>query len=201
MKRFPDKGTPTGLHALLVALCLSLAPPVVADGVHDETVAKIKSAYLLNFMRFANWPDDAFESRHSPFQLCVVGHDSLGSVLDVTMHNVRVAGHPVQIQRMSLAEDLLAEKMTPRLDSCHLVFLGHSETPRVAAILAALDPRDTLTVGETGAFADHGAMLALNLEGDRIVFYANRQAVRATEVQLSSKILQLARIVDEGIGP
>lgn len=200
MKPLPDNGNTSIWRAVVAVLCLSIWAPAAADAVHEETVAKVKSAYLLNFMRFAQWPDDAFDSDASPFRLCIVGYDSLGSVLDGTMNDVSVAGHPVQIKRMTLSEDALPDGIAQRLGNCHLVFLGHSESPRVDSILSALDTRGTLTVGETGAFAGHGAMLALNLEGDRIVFYANRAAVRATDVQLSSKIMQLARIVDGDLG-
>lgn len=37
----------------------------VADNVRE---AKVKAAFVVNFSRFINWPDDSFASGDSPFQ-------------------------------------------------------------------------------------------------------------------------------------
>ncbi|NND61264.1 MAG: YfiR family protein [Gammaproteobacteria bacterium] len=179
-----------GLGALL--LCLSLLPCATLADSTSETIAKIKAAYLLNFLRFSEWPAESFSSRNSPITLCVLGRDTLGRTLDATMQEQRVAGRLLQIVR--LAGDSV-DKPSSAIEQCHLVFISRSEAGRVDHITERLAGTNTLTIGEVGDFADHGAMLALNYEDDRVIFYANPAAIRAGKVHLSSKILQLARIV------
>lgn len=166
------------------------AAPVEAD-----KVAKVKSAYLLNFLRFTEWPPESFERPGSPLQICVLGHDSLGSVLDTTVRGQTVAGRSVAVQRFSLEDSSSSLSLPGEIRRCHLVFIGDSEADRLDLILGELAGSHMLTVGETASFATDGTMLALNLERDRIIFYANPDAIRAGRVGLSSKILQLARIV------
>lgn len=154
------------------------------------TMAKIKSAYLLNFMRFSEWPATAFESSTDPLQLCIAGEDSLDRHVDRTMRGQSVAGRTIKIRRLGAGT-----QSTDAPASCHVVYISASELPQAATILGRYAGTAALTVGETNEFVSMGAMLALNLENDRIVFYANPAAIAAAPVHLSSKILQLARVV------
>ena len=52
-----------------------------------------------------------------------------------------------------------------------------------------------LTVGDAPGFARDGGMLGLVQQGSRIVFDANPTAIRVSGLQVSSKVLKLARIV------
>ena len=81
-----------------------------------------------------------------------------------------------------------------------MLYIGGSEGAHLEEILAALAGGSTLTVGDVGAFAAAGTMLALSVEGDRVVFYANADALRAARPKLSSKVLQLAKLVDSDTG-
>lgn len=180
---------------LALLLYLWVTPMAVpADGAHQETVAKIKAAYLLNFLRFADWPDNAFDTVSSPLNVCVLGQDTLGNILDVTMREQEVSGRTIAVRRIDAADKSAWQE---DLHDCHLAFITRSEASRSEHIVAELRGSDTLTVGETASFALTGTMLALNFEDDRIIFYANPGAIRAANVRLSSKILQLARIIDD----
>lgn len=185
------------LHrAMLLLCCLAVWSGALSAGAIEQAkVAKVKSAYLLNFLRFAEWPADSFERADSPVRICVLGHDSLGAALDGTVNGQVVDGRPVAVLRFELNELPARFDLPEPISQCHLVFIGDSEAARLGAILDQLRGTHTLTVGETSAFAAGGTMLALNLERDRIIFYANPDAIRAGTVGLSSKILQLAKIV------
>ncbi|NND60887.1 MAG: YfiR family protein [Gammaproteobacteria bacterium] len=168
--------------------CVVLTASVVhAADAQESTVAKIKSAYLLNFLRFTDWPSWSFDDQTSALRVCVIGTDSLGGILDQTMDDELVHGRPIDVLRVTVDDPL---------QHCHLLYIAASEESRLNDIVSKLNGSSTLTVGETAGFASDGAMLALNREDDRIIFYANRDAIRAGQVRLSSKILQLAKMVD-----
>lgn len=177
--------------ALAISLALSAAG-AAGQTVAQERVAKIKSAYLLNFLRYTKWPTHAFSDAASPLTVCVVGVDSLGRTLELTMSGQTVSNRPVAIRRYVSGDELRRHTNA----SCHLIFLSSSELEGAPTLTEFDNTGMSLTVGETRSFVRFGAMLALNLENDRIVFYANRDAIRRAEVDLSSKLLQLARIVE-----
>lgn len=174
-------------------LCLALTPLATQADSTTETVAKIKAAYLLNFLRFAEWPADSFAGDASPITVCVLGTDTIGTSLDKTMQGQRVHGRPLRIER--LGSVTAGADVSEGLRACHLVFIGRSEAAHVDRVTEQLSGSDTLTVGEIGVFAESGAMLALNFEDDRVIFYANPRPIQLARVRLSSKILQLARLV------
>lgn len=191
--------------AAAILVWASIASPVAnADSTEDARVAKIKSAYLLNFIRFAEWPRSSFPAANSPVRICLLGQDTLGPVMDGTVNGQAVGGRSIEVVRLAQdsASAEIKSEIAESLRLCHLVFIADSEASRLSSILGSLTGTHILTVGETGSFAVDGAMLALNLERDRVIFYANPDAIRASKVSLSSKILQLARIVhgDDRIG-
>ena len=57
---------------------------MAAPSPNEVTVAKIRAAYLLNFIRFTAWPEETFESDSSPITVTVIGEDTFGSILDDT---------------------------------------------------------------------------------------------------------------------
>jgi hypothetical protein len=55
-----------------------------------------------------------------------------------------------------------------------------------------------LTVGETDGFTDAGGIANLEFTKDRIQMSINVEAAAAARLQISSKLLRLARIVKAG---
>jgi hypothetical protein len=60
---------------------------------------RVKSAYLLNFTRYVEWPASAFAGPDAPLTICVLGRDPFGGVLDETIRNRRTSGRPLQVLR------------------------------------------------------------------------------------------------------
>lgn len=196
-------------HILPPLLCLVLVMSTsIAQGadVDPHKVTKVKAAYLLNFLKFTDWPDRAFDNRDSPIVVTVLGDDPLGPVLDQTMHNERVNGRPITVQRIPVAADdrrpngrytsSARGRLRAELQGSHMVYVSASERDQARQIADDLIQGAALTVGDDPAFARAGMMLALGVEDDRVVFYANRQAIQESALQVSSKVLQLANVLD-----
>jgi hypothetical protein len=186
------------LACVLACLIVTVARADVAS-VDDAKVARVKAAYVLNFVRFTEWPVEAFADSASPIVIGVLDGGALGDALDETVAGRVVGGRAVVVERHSfpVRSDGNGE-LLEHLRHCHVLYIGRSEGSHLAEILPALSGASTLTVGDVGAFAAAGTMLALNIEGDRVVFYANPDALRAARPRLSSKVLQLAKLVETG---
>ncbi|HUP93249.1 MAG TPA: YfiR family protein [Solimonas sp.] len=188
----------TGLRwlALLLGLC-SATHPALAQPVDEAKAAQVKAAYLLNFLRYTQWPDSAFADPQSPYRVAVLGDGQVAVALEALARRagpiegrpIRVGGGPLRLEAGGVPE---------AVRGAHLVYLGGAQGgAQLPELRRRLGKADVLLVGDATGFAAAGGMLGLALEQGRIVFDANLDAIRRSEVLVSSKVLKLARIVEE----
>ena len=145
---------------------------------------EIKAAFLSNFTQFAKWPAKAFSDPSAPFSIGILGDDPFGSSLEKSVQGQSVAGHKITIRRARRAEDLRG---------CQLVFISKSERARIAEHIAGLQGAGILTVGETPQFTGHGGAIGFTMEGDKVRFEINSGNAQHAGLELSSRLLRLAR--------
>jgi hypothetical protein len=145
----------------------------------------VKAAFLFNFTRFVEWPNAAATS--APFRLCVVADRTTTAVIQKTMEGESVNGRPSQTTVPATPEDARV---------CQILFVGRSETGRLAPLLAAVRDRPVLTVSDAARFTTRGGMIGFVLEDDRVRFDVNLAAAKRSGLQISSRLLRVARNVD-----
>jgi hypothetical protein len=155
---------------------------------------EVKAAFLYKFASFVEWPEEPgalSESGNSERQpagsrrcIGIVGQDPFGAVLDDT-----VAGK-FAVRRFKPGQES---------DGCQILFLGASERRRLRAVLGRLRHAAVLTVGDMPGFCEQGGMINLGLADHRIRLEINPEAASRARLQLSSKLLSLARIVHESV--
>lgn len=173
------------LTTLLLAFALGAgaAPARAAEAIGEDTVA----AFLLNFISFATWPGERFESDRSPFRLCVVANDPVVRALQAR-GSVERGGRPVRVLQLSTGVSL---------DGCHLVFIGHLDRRLASEQLGSDAGQQVLAVGLGEAFLESGGTIALQHERGRVRMKIRLEAARRARIALSSKLLELADIVRE----
>lgn len=147
---------------------------------------KLKAVFLFNFVRFVEWPSNAFPTENSPVIIGVLGADPFGQTLDQTVKGEVANGHPIEVRRY---------KSVNEIKQCHVLFISASESARLDSILAALQGRNILTVGDVEGFADLGGMVRFRKENNKLRFHINVEAAKAADLVISAKLLQLAEIV------
>jgi hypothetical protein len=143
----------------------------------------IRSAFLYNFCHFIEWPDSAFASSNGPLVIGIVGEDPFGSLLQEAVAGENYHNRPIVIEHYRGPKDIRR---------CHLLFIGKSETGRLDSILAAVSGKSVVTVGETQDFLDHGGMITLPAERNRVRLRVNPTAMRQANLSVSSKLLRVA---------
>jgi hypothetical protein len=136
-------------------------------------------------VRFVDWPPAAFPGAQAPMVIGVLGEDPFGASLDDAVRGETVNGRPLVVQRFRRVEDL---------DSCHVLFIGRSETARMAAILSRLRGRSILTVSDAEEFTRLGGMIRFVNENKKVRLQINVEAARAADLTISSKLLRPAEI-------
>ncbi len=181
-----------GLFPVLLATAF-----VVAGASRAETTSErpripieyhVKAAFLLNFTKYVKWPERAFEKDASPLVVAVVGEDPFGRVLDETMAGTSLGTHPLEVRRF---RDL------DQLGPCHLLFVPPGESARVSKIVAHYAGTSTLLVGDPQHFTRSGGVIRFFIEKRKVRFEINTDAARRTQVEISSQLLKLARLVTD----
>lgn len=173
--------------ALLVAVCVCPAKLWSADNSKLDEYA-LMAIYAYNFAKFTQWPSTSFATTDAPLNFCVLGADPFGIAL-AKVEGKRVRGHPVRIKRY------------PRVavvSGCHIVFVSRSEQWRLDRIVRDLRTASTLTVSDIPDFSRRGGMITLAVVDRKVRFAINPSVVVRAGLKLSSKLLELARIVDSG---
>jgi hypothetical protein len=171
-----------------VSLLLFLASSIVGQDVPAPTSQpfsleyQVKAAFLLNFTKFIDWPSPA--PADSPFSVCLIGDDPFGTALDRTIQGESVNGRKLIVQRASRGD----------IKSCQLIFISKSEK-NTKQFLNSVGP-GVLTVGEGASFLRDGGVIAFVLENRRVRFSINLSAARSERLNLSSKLLAVARSVE-----
>jgi hypothetical protein len=182
-------GRLSGVAVRFVPLLLGLTVPGRSASGQDPALEyRVKAAYLLNFTRYTEWPPTAFAGPSDALNVCIVGRDPFGPVLDQTLLARRRSSRPVHILRPA----------RPTEGLCHVAFLGAATPAVLESWLAALATEPTLTVGDGDSFVDAGGMIGFVIVDETVRFEINAAAARAARLQLSSRLLALAtRLVPE----
>jgi hypothetical protein len=172
---------------LLGFVCLWLAGSWVAASEPSAGVGEyqVKAAYLYNLTKFTDWPASAFASNTAPMVIGVVGEDPFGKTMDDAFRGEIVRDHPLVVKRLRRDEDLR---------SCHVLFISYSEKERLPELLEKLKGSPVLTVSDAGDFVERGGMVNFFLVQKTVKMEINQAAVEEASLQISAKLLKLARI-------
>lgn len=171
----------TSRFRLLFASAFLCATVQAAAGQDATPEYRAKAEYLVNFVKFVEWPDNG----RPTIMICVAGQNPFGSVLETLIRNEKAAGKP-------LSTTVILEPTA----GCDVVF-----TPRTSNVLAYLKAAAgtmTLTIGETRRFLEQGGIIRFVNDNDTLMFEINRVTAERAKLRISSRLLQLARIVEPG---
>jgi hypothetical protein len=180
-------------------LAVGLALPASAQESSSTLEAQVEAAFLVNFLRYTDWPPERASPSEDPYVITVLGDEAMAAQLARLIRVVPpVRGRRIEVQRLEFpdgADATVRTTLSERLRRSHLVFVHQTREP-VAAILGDLSGQPVLTVSDLPGFAAQGGMLGLRRDGARIAFEANPAAIRNARLVLSAKVLKLARIVE-----
>ncbi len=172
------------LAALLLACAAGSAASDAEPGTRSEY--EVKAAFLYNFAKFVEWPAEAFEDKNAPIIICVLGGDPFGTDLDRTVQGKTANARGFVVKRSTSVEDV---------GRCHILFVSSSEQPRLREVLDKVKDSNVLTVGDTEGFAERGGIINLTKEENKIRFEVNVDAAKRAGLKISSKLLDLAKVI------
>lgn len=154
---------------------------VVAGEAPRADEYRVKAAIIYNLAKFVDWPPEAFSAPAAALNVCVLGVDPFGDVLDEAFRGHLVAGRGIVVRRLPDVQP-----------GCHVVFISGSERKRLAVVADQLRTAGVLTVSEEEGFSSLGGMIELFTEGGRIRFNINIVALEGARLRASARLREIA---------
>jgi YfiR/HmsC-like len=180
-------------HLIVVGLVLwSWCAPPAGQALAEESLYaaavehEVKAAFIHNFTKFIDWPPEMFEDENSPLRIGILGTGSIDNFL-MNLNGRKVQKRPLEVSRV---------KNFNEVSQYHVIFVNPSEKGRMQSILRALKGTGILTIGDTTGFAGQCGIINFYLKSGKVRFEINIEASRRENLQISSKLLRLARIVN-----
>jgi hypothetical protein len=108
---------------------IHLVNPLLVHAQDALSEYQVKAAYLFNFLKFVEWPDESFADPIAPIVIGVVGEDPFGNALPQVVIGKTVQGRDLVIRIYRAGEDLRG---------AHILFISASERKRLPMILSSL---------------------------------------------------------------
>jgi hypothetical protein len=169
-------------HAIRLVLLIFVSVVFSWSQSSGPTESQVKAAYLFNFGKFVRWQADKSATPDS-FEICVFGKDPFGNVLDATVSGESIGGKKITITKPANIQET---------STCSVLFISSSEDSRLAPILAAAQRSSVLTVSDIPHFVEHGGIIGLVAQQNKIRFEVNRLAAQQSQLSLSSELLKVA---------
>lgn len=182
------------LGLAIVLICMLLHSPLEASAQtlepSDPSEYLIKAGFIYNFAKLVGWPETAFAQANSPIVIGIVGNDPFGAILDRVVDGKTIDGRGFVVKRLKWGKDL---------KDCNILFVSSSEQAHFDELVQLVKGLPILTIGETPNFPRRGGIINFTLEDSRVRFEVNIDAAKQADLNISSRLLSLARIVQDGL--
>ncbi len=173
------------LCSILSPLLISLYSQSAYAGLKEEY--NLKGAFLYNILQFTQFPSGEYSPEKSGgVKLCVYGGKESDGIFKA-LSEKSIGTLPL---RVIYDSDVSIQK-------CHVVFFLASGGDSYKAILQSTAGSGILTIGESEDFCDNGGMVNFFMEDNKLRFEVSVEKAKNEKIELSSKLLRLAKIYGE----
>jgi len=194
---------------ILAVLALTLlVAPIVPKARAESTSSReyqIKAAFLYNFIKFVDWPEEKMADSNEPITIGIIGSEDFIKAFEPIIHK-KVKNRSISIKYFKGYEKLERTQEDDRqwnqkmeaLKTCHVLMFCSCDSVRIkdlSQIIKALKGSPVLTVGETDGFLEFGGIINFLMEDKKVRFEINNAAAKEAKLKIRSKLLRLAKRV------
>jgi hypothetical protein len=144
---------------------------------------KIKAIFIYKFIHFIEWPDSGKSSEE--MTIGVLGDSPLWKSLN-ELKKEEDPNNKIKLMKIGTLSEI---------KDCEILFVSTSEKSRFQELLVRTEGTPTLTISDTQGFADMGGQINFYLKDGKVRFEINIDSVKKSHLRISSKLLRLAKIV------
>ena len=168
----------------LLAFMIFLSGSLTVRAQISMTEYQVKALFLCNFLKYVDWPGGAT----GPIVIGVLGQDNFNDSLKNAVEGKNIHGRAIVIKHLSADDDL---------SGCAILFVSSSDNSQLSEILGKTSSLPILTVGESDSFLQNGGIINFLLKEGKIRLAINLKAAHKVNLQISSKLLSVADLVNE----
>jgi len=174
------------LFALIaLVVLLDVGKGVAKTEVEESLEYAVKGAFLFKFSAYVEWPRSAFANTTTPFVIGILGEDPFGANLDAIVQDRTVEGRVVLIKRY---------KQPDQARAAHILYISATEATSQEQILTSLHGMNILTVSNDSP--ETGSIINFVVQDGKVRFEIDLKAADVAGLKVSSKLLALAKTVD-----
>lgn len=179
----------------MVLGCAVIAHSAPALAQDDGLATAVKATYLYKFAPFVEWPESAVPETLDPptFDICVIGDDPFGAVLDEAVASQRIRSQRIRVRRFPSVQGGAA--------GCEIMYVAGSEVQSIAEALKETKGFPVLTVTDDRRSSKSQGMIHFVEQEGRIKFRIDNVMADESGLAISSKLLDLAISVRTKSGP
>ncbi len=194
------------LIVLALVLFMAAISPKARANSATSIEYQVKAAFLYNFIRFVDWPEEKVADSNEPIIIGIIGKDPFGRSFE-PIKDKPIKGGKVVIKRFKGLKEL--EKSRGKNESeqhqqidairkCHLLFICRSEKTKFRETINLVKDHSVLTVADTKGFLESGGIINFIREERKVRFGINIATAKQAKLKIRSQLLRLAqRIVEE----
>jgi len=172
---------------ILWAFLFLFIPSVLFSQQYTEY--ELKAAYIYNFGKFIQWPEETFKNPNDPFIIGIYGQNPFGEILQQTIQNKNLQNRSIVIINVSSIEEA---------STCHILFISKTNKIQLNQIIQGVGNKPVLTVGDNiPEFCQSGGIINFTSQHSQKRFEINNKASARMLLIISSKLLALSRIVTD----
>ena len=183
---------------LLALLSVSFVQSLILEAQGENNhFSNLKATFIVNTLNYIRWQEKDLPSEDKPVEFIIVGDDKnniaarLKYLLDATKFKIKNSQLKVrQVSSLKEAQNLIGvdgKKVVLLLDS-ELSDWKRDNYPNLPG---------TLIMGESSKYMRKGLVLTFRKENNRLKLGVNLKKAKAMNLQISSKLLVLNRVVME----
>lgn len=146
---------------------------------------RLKAELMERFTRFIDWPAGKGDD-DTVFRICVYQSNPFGASLDEMAASRKIKNRPADVAVVSRVTDL---------EPCRILFIPASAAESLDKILLRTKDKPILTVADTPGFGERGVLINFFLQQENVRFEINEGSLRKSGLEMSSRLLKLARIL------
>lgn len=172
---------------VLLFCLMSFLPASVRGEPLAGAEYKVKVGFIYHFIRFTQWPPETFASPESPIVFYVASKNPAADIM-FSLENKEVKGRKIHVRKYAVDEDI---------GTCQAFFIASDDETFVLPILAQIQGRQILSIGEIEDFTRMGGIINFFVTMDQLRFAVNLDAAEAAGLKFSSQLLMSADIVQK----
>jgi hypothetical protein len=174
-------------------ICLLVSASLLCAPTHaraeDSKESLVKAAFIVNFIKFVEWPAPRSVDTQSSIDICVIGDSEL-----IKTSSIFKQGSSDKLKLLLMSEPNIENVAK----NCHVAFISGSHEGELPTILSVLRSKPVLTVSDISNVAERGGMIGFVISDNKIRLEINKRSIEAAGLKINPKLLQIAlKVIDK----